>query len=128
MKYFDAEEILLIHHQLIERYGGSHGVRDIERIKSLVNAPKQHVFGEEQYKTIFDKAAVYARNGILDHPFFDGNKRTGITLGVLFLMQNGCRFVAKEEELEDFAVKIAVDNLDVPEIAKWLQEHTTGRL
>ena len=75
IQYISLEEILRIHFQVIEDYGGSHGVRDEGRLKSVVNAPKQEVFGEEQYSSLFDKAAVYLRNIIGDHPFSDGNKR-----------------------------------------------------
>jgi death-on-curing protein len=123
MQYFDAEELLFIHHQLIERYSGSHGVRNLERIKSAVEAPKQSAFGADQYPTIFEKAAMYARNIISDHPFVDGNKRSGITTVILFLQNNGQVFAAKPGELEDFAVQIATDHLDLPVIASWLQEH-----
>ena len=123
MLYFDAEEILLIHHQLIERYGGSHGTHDIARVKSAAVAPAQEVFGREQYPDIFEKSAVYARNIITDHPFIDGNKRTGMSVAVLFLKRNGHVFTAKKGELEDFAVKTAADKLDIPTIAAWLRRH-----
>jgi death-on-curing protein len=123
MKYLDSEEILLIHHQLIERYGGAHGTRDLGRIKSVSVAPAQHVFGEEQYKNIFDKAAVYARNLIVDHPFYDGNKRTGITCSIMFLKKNGYHFKAMPGEVEKIAIKIAVQQMSVPDIGKWLKAH-----
>jgi death-on-curing protein len=124
IKYPTAEEILLTHFRLIERYGGSHGVRDIERIRSVCNAVRQEAFGVEQYGSIFEKAAVYARNIIADHPFSDGNKRTGITVAAMFLARNKLNFVAEPGELEDFAVRIATEHLDVVAIAKWLQSHS----
>lgn len=122
-KYLTEQEILLAHFKLIERYGGSHGTRDLERIKSAVAAPAQEVFGQEQYPDIFEKAAVYVRNIIGDHPFADGNKRTGITVAVMFLLQNGQKFNAKLGELENFAVQVAVKKLEIPEIAAWLKAH-----
>lgn len=124
MRYVDAEEILLIHHQLIERYGGSHGTRDLGRVRSAAIAPAQAVFGKEQYKNVFEKAAVYARNLIADHPFYDGNKRTGITVAAMFLKRNGNSLKAQKGEIEDFAVNIAVKKLVISEIAAWLKEHT----
>ena len=127
MNYLDAEEILLIHYKLIKRYGGSHGTRDIERVKSAAIAPAQEVFGQEQYPNIFQKAAVYSRNIIADHPFYDGNKRTGMASAAMFLKRNGCVFVAKKGELENFAVKIAVEKLDIPQIADWLKQHTKDK-
>lgn len=122
--YLTEEEILLAHFTLIERYGGSHGTRDLERIKSVVRAVKQEVFGVEQYPDIFEKSAVYARNIIADHPFSDGNKRTGITMASIFLNENGKNFTASVGELEDFAVKVATDHLEVETIANWLEKHS----
>jgi len=122
-RYFSEEEILLVHFKLIERYGGAHGTRVLERVRAVVAAPQQETFGEEQYTTLFEKAAVYARNIIGDHPFADGNKRTGITVAVMFLQQNGQTFKAQKGELEDFAVQVATEHLDVSAIATWLELH-----
>lgn len=118
------EEILRLHFQVIVDYGGSHGVRDESRLQSVVDAPKQSVFGQDQYKTVHEKAAVYTRNIIGDHPFTDGNKRTGITVAGVFLIRNGYRLTASPKELEDFAVRVAVDRLDVAAISVWLKVHT----
>lgn len=124
MIYLSAENILYYHFRLIEDYGGSHGVRDDSRLKSVVEAPKQEAFGIEQYPTVFDKAAVYARNIIADHLFIDGNKRSGITSASVFLMKNKYKITASQKDLEDFAVKIAVDKCDIPEIAKWFKKYS----
>lgn len=123
MLYLSLEEILRLHYQVIQDYGGSHGVRDDGRLESVVEAPRQEVFGVEQYPGVFDKAAVYMRNIIGDHPFSDGNKRTGVTVAGVFLLRNGTSFTATPKELEDFAVKIATDHLSVEDIAAWLQTH-----
>lgn len=125
MKYLLVEEILRLHYQVIENYGGSHGVRDATRIASVAEAPKQHVFGKEQYQSVYEKAAVYMRNIILDHSFNDGNKRTGVTTTAIFLMRNGHKLNVAPDELADFAVRIATDHLGVPEIAAWLEAHST---
>jgi death-on-curing protein len=122
-RYLSEQEILLAHFKLIERYGGSHGVRDLERIKSVVQAVQQEVFGVEQYANIYEKAAVYIRNIIADHPFTDGNKRAGMTVGIMFLLQNKIKFSAKKGEVEDFAVRVAMERLDIPAIAAWLEAH-----
>ncbi len=118
------EEILRVHFQVIEDYGGSHGVRDENRLKSLVDAPKLAVFGAEQYPGTLQKAAVYMRNTIGDHPFVDGNKRTAVTLAGIFLMRNGYKLTATPRELEDFAVKIATKKLEVGQITTWLKNRT----
>jgi len=58
-KYLALEEILRLHYQVITDFGGSHGVRDERRLESVEAAPKQEVFGAEQYESVFEKAAVY---------------------------------------------------------------------
>jgi death-on-curing protein len=124
MRYLSAEEILRLHYQVIKDYGGSHGIRDEARIQSLVEAPKQGVFGHEQYVSIFEKAAVYLRNIIADHLFVDGNKRTGVTVMAIFLARNGYSLRAQPKALEDFAVRVATDKLEIGKIADWLQQNT----
>lgn len=124
MKYFDIEELLLLHFKIVEDYGGSHGVRDEGRLESALAAPQQEVFGEELYSTVFEKAAVYARAIIADHPFVDGNKRTAITLAAIFLNRHDRQLSATPKELEDFAVQVAVEHLEIPVIAAWLKAHS----
>lgn len=125
MHCLTLEDILKLHFQIIQDFGGSHGVRNEHRLQSVVEAPKQEIFGEEQYVGVIEKAAVYLRNIVGDHPFADGNKRTGITVAAVFMMRNGVRLTAKPKELEDFAVQVAVDHLDVATITRWLNDHTT---
>lgn len=124
MRYLSVEEILRLHFQVVENYGGSHGVRDEGRVASLVAAPKQEVFGVEQYPDVFHKAAVYMRNVIGDHPFVDGNKRTGVVVAGIFMTRNGYKLIAEQHDLEDFVVKIATDHLSVVDIANWLKKNT----
>ena len=124
IRYLTAEEILRLHFMVVEDFGGSHGIRDEGRVKSVVEAPRQQVFGTEQYPDVYQKAAVYTRNIIGDHPFTDGNKRTGVTVCGVFLLRNNIRLTATATELEDFAVQIAVEHLDVTAIARWPEAHS----
>ncbi len=115
---------MLLHFKIIEDFGGSHGVRDEGRLESAIAAPSQDVFGKELYSTIYDKAAVYLRSIVADHPFVDGNKRTAVTLAVIFLNRDGITLTASPKELEDFAVQVAVEHLEILAIAKWLKGHS----
>ena len=123
-QYLSGEEILRLHFKVIDDYGGSHGVRSESRLKSVIEAPQQVLFGAEQYPTLAEKAAVYIRNIIGDHPFADGNKRTGITVAGVFLLRNSVQLTATPKELEDFAVRVAVEHLSIEDIAAWLDVHT----
>lgn len=123
--YLDLEEVLRLHFQIIEDFGGTHGVRDEGRLQSVASAPKQEVFGQEQYSSLHEKAAVYLRNIIGDHPFSGGDKRTALTVCAIFLVRNGSALTASPKDLEEFTVRVATDHLSVAEIARWLQQHTS---
>lgn len=124
MKTITVEQIVQLHVLAIDRTGGSQGLRDLGRLESAVACQTQEVFGDELYETLFDKAAAMCRGIIADHPFVDGNKRTGMLTAITFLQINGYTFAAKKGELEDFAVKVAVEDLAVTEIANWLKTHS----
>lgn len=124
VKYLSIEEILWIHYKVVSDFGGLHGVRDEKRLKSVVESVAMITFGQEQYKTIFDKAAVYFCNIIADHAFVDGNKRTAVTVASIFLMKNGYSLNVHPKGLEDFAVKVAVDRLTIEQISAWLKIHS----
>jgi death-on-curing protein len=124
MKYLTREQILLIHSILIDETGGSHGVRDYHAIFSLEDLPRQSVFGKELYPTIFEKAAVLARNIIVNHPFIDGNKRTGITTASVFLESNGYILGVKDGKIKAFALRIVLERLSVKDISKWFQKNS----
>jgi len=123
MKYLKAEDILQIHSMIIDETGGSHGVRDHHAILSLENSPKQVVFGKELYSTAFLKAAIYLRDILMNHPFIDGNKRTGMICAFIFLENNGYFSIAQEGEIEKFALKVVNTKLNPEEISIWLQQH-----
>ena len=109
---------------IIDETGGSHGVRDYHAILSLEDLPRQSVFGKELYPAIFEKAAVLARNTIMNHPFMDGNKRTGMTAASVFLENNGYVSDIKEGEIGAFALRIVSERLPIVDIAKWFEDHS----
>lgn len=125
MRSFSIEDILLLHFKIIEDFGGSHGVREEGRLQSACEAPFQEAFGEALYPSDFEKTAVYLRGIVMDHPFVDGSKRTGITIAVIFLQRAGYKLTATPKELEDFAVQVAVEHFDIPTVAAWLKSHST---
>lgn len=124
MQYLKLEHFLQLHALLIQRYGGTEGVRDIGRLEAAVAAQSQVVFGDELYKGVFEKAAAVVRGVIADHPFYDGNKRTGMLAGLSLIELNGYTFIADRHELEDFAVNIATNHPSIEVIAEWLQAHS----
>ncbi len=123
MHIFDVDDIVLIHMQIIDVSGGSHGVRDRGRLDSVVAVQTQEVFGRALYGSLQEKAAAITRGIVADHPFVDGNKRTGIMTALVFLERNGLQTNIADKELEDFAVRVAVEHLSAADIAAWLEKH-----
>ena len=109
---------------VVEETGGLHGVRDHGVVLSCEASPKQKVFGQELYPSIFLKAAVYARTIIMHHPFLDGNKRTGMALAAVFLENNGHLVKSGEGSVEKMALKIIKNKLEIEEIAEWLKKNS----
>jgi death-on-curing protein len=124
MKLLTLEQLLQLHALVVDRTGGSMGLRDIGRLESAIATQTQNVFGEELYPSVIEKSTAIIRGIIADHPFVDGNKRTAMLAGLALLKTNGVLFVAQAGEIEDVAVKIAVARLDIPVIVMWLHEHT----
>jgi death on curing protein len=125
MTLLSLEHLLEIHAIVIQETGCSAGLRDLGRLESVIATQSQNVFGEELYPTAPDKAAALTRGIIADHPFVDGNKRTAMLAGLSYVKLNGLKFKAQAGEIEDFAVRVAVDHLSVQDIASWLNEHIT---
>ena len=124
MTFLTLEQLLELHALVISQTGGANGLRDLGRLESVIASQSQNVFGEELYPSLYEKAAALIRGIIADHPFVDGNKRTGILAGLTFLEVNKVNFKAKKGGLEDFAVEAAVKKLDIASIAAWLQKHS----
>ena len=124
MKYLKAEDILVIHSEVIDETGGTHGVRDIGLLMSIAEKPKAKFGGKELYKGIFIKASVCLESLVQYHVFIDGNKRTGAMSAARFLFINKYEIIATNKELETFVIKVAVDKLDLETISTWLKKHT----
>jgi death on curing protein len=124
VQYLTKKQILLIHSMIIDETGGVHGIRDNNALLGIENAPKQRVFGKEVYSTTCTKAAVYARDIIMNHPFIDGNKRTGMTSAIVFLENNNYVLAITEGEIEVTARAIIQKRWTIEDIAGWLQKHS----
>jgi death-on-curing protein len=126
MRYLSAEQVLFLHARLIEETGGSHGVRDVGLLQSAVARPQATFDSQDLYPDTFSKAAALMFSLINNHPFVDGNKRTGTAAAVFFLRANGWSFGASNTEFEEFALRVARGEVTVPEAAGWLRGHSVG--
>jgi death on curing protein len=118
--WIDEPEALAVHDRLILLHGGASGIRDRDRLGGALARPR-HRFAYAKSPTITELAACYTAAIIQNHPFVDGNKRTGFVLGVLFLELNGCRFQASEEDAAQAVILLAAGTLDEAAFHKFLQ-------
>jgi death-on-curing protein len=124
MNFLSAEQILFIHARLVEETGGSHGVRDLDMLLSAIGRPHASFDHQDLYPDLFSKAAALMESLIRNHPFLDGNKRTGATAAGLFLRRNGYRLTASNADLVNITMRIAQSQTGVAELAIWLRENS----
>lgn len=118
------QQVISVHSAMIKATGGIDGVRDEKLLDSALNAPFQTFGGKELYPTLLAKAAALCRSIISNHPFADGNKRTGIHVMLIFLELNGAELQYTQDELIDLGVGTADGRLGLNDILSWLTEHT----
>jgi death on curing protein len=118
------EEVLLLHTLSIEKYGGADGVRDDGLLESAIARPYQTFGGEYLYNSIFEKAAAMVESLIINHPFIDGNKRTGF-LGMFAVLNEENYFISvPDDEIYKLTIDISTGKVKFEEIVEWLKNNT----
>lgn len=123
--WIDLGECLSFHDSLIARFGGLGGIRDEGLLQSALNRPL-HLFHYEK-PTLFDLAAAYAEGIVKNHPFLDGNKRSGFMAAALFLETNGQQLEAPEEEAVLQTLALAAGQIGMEEFSAWLARSCSPR-
>lgn len=116
--YPTFEEAVFLHGRLIERFGGTLGIRDAGLLESALARPRSGY-----YSTFAQQAAALMQSLTSNHAFVDGNKRIAFALTAVFLRLNGSRLVVDADSAEGFLIdRVIVGKADVEEIAGWLEE------
>ena len=121
MRYLRLNEILKLHDRVLAQSGGSAGVRDIGGLESALGQPQMTFSDIALYPSIAEKAAALGFSIIQNHPFVDGNKRTGHAAMEVFLMLNGFEITKSVDEQESVILQVASGNLERHTFADWLQ-------
>jgi death-on-curing protein len=114
--FLSLDEVLEIHEQQIERYGGSAGLRDAAGLESAVATPQATFGGEFLHSSIPAMAAAYLFHLCQNHAFIDGNKRVGANSAITFLLISDWDPTFTEEELVDLVLSVASGKLKKPEL------------
>lgn len=122
--WIEKREALDLHDRLLELYGGSSGILDENLLESAMASP-QWKFKYSANVDIIELAASYTTGIVNNHPFVDGNKRTGFVVGTLFLEINGYKFTASEEDAAQAVLQLAAKTLDETGYTSFLRTNVT---
>lgn len=112
-----------IHEILISNFGGAGGIRDKDALSSALSRPNQTFDGIDLYPSVSQKAASLIESILVNHPFVDGNKRTGYVLMRLMLLNYDLDIKASQQEKYDFVINIASGKTAFDSIVQWLENH-----
>ena len=126
MNRISLHKVIQFHDLLIEQTGGLLGIRDEGALESAVCLPFQTFHGVELYPSIEAKAARMGCSIIQNHPFIDGNKRTGLYSMLIFMEVNNKPVIAKTDELVSLAIQIAGNKIAFERVVDFLKHHQTG--
>jgi death-on-curing protein len=117
-EYLTTADALFFHQQLIERYGGARGVRDVGALESALHRPQTGY-----YDTLIHEAAALLESLIQNHPFVDGNKRIAFAVVDVFLRINGFTITASSTAIYNRMIKLLEEGtFDMEHLVPWLQE------
>ena len=121
-----VNQTLEIHKIAIDNFGGADGVRDLSGLESALARPFQTFGGEDLYQSTLEKAAAIGESIIVNHPFLDGNKRTGYILMEAILRFGGEKISCNDDEIYQFVIEISTGNKKFEQIVEWLKANTSA--
>ena len=105
--FLTLDEVIVIHRDQIDRYGGSLGVRDWGLLKSAVAMPAAAFGGQYLHTDLCEMASAYLFHIVQNHPFIDGNKRVGAVAADVFLALNGVELIADQDDYANLVLSVA---------------------
>jgi death-on-curing protein len=118
--WIEERDVLAIHDRLVGIHGGAPGLRDRGLLQSALARPRQH-HAYAASRDVIAMASLHTAGIVRNHPFVDGNKRTGFVIGVLFLELHGFDFNSSEEDATQAVLGLAAGTLDEAAYAAWLR-------
>jgi death on curing protein len=122
MKYLNVTQVLRIHTRSIEQFGGDPAIRDLGMLESAVAQPRAGFGGKDLYPELADKATALAYSLVMNHPFTDGNKRTGYGAMMRFLSRNGHTIAGTVAEHESRFLRLAAGDLTRDGFLAWVRD------
>jgi death-on-curing protein len=120
--FLDLDRVHRTHRSLIGRYGGAEGIHDAGLLHSAIAMPQASFGGEFLHKDLFEMAGAYLYHIVQNHPFADGNKRTGAASAIIFLTINGIEIEADEDGLVQLTLAVAQGKAGKTQIADFFRK------
>jgi death-on-curing protein len=120
-EFLSVDDVLEMHAEQLARYGGEAGVRDLGLLESAVAQPMATFDGESLHCDLYEMAAAYLFHIVANHPFVDGNKRTGLIAALVFLDLNGIAVLHSSDELYEMTMAVAEGCAGKAEVASCLR-------
>ena len=120
--FIDLEIVLKIHFRQIEKFGGSHGIRDQGLLESALAQPQATFSGELLHQNIYEQAGAYLYHLAMNHPFIDGNKRTAFAVMDTFVRVNGYQLNLSNEDAYELVIQVANHQLDKQKLMSYLKD------
>jgi death on curing protein len=117
-------EALELHRRVMEAAAGVPAVRDLGALESALAQPRMTFGSEDLYPDLIEKACALGFSMIQNHPFVDGNKRSGHLVMEMFLVLNGLEITAGDDEQEQIMLRLAAGELERAQFCQWLRAHT----
>jgi death-on-curing protein len=121
--FLSTEDVLTLHADQVDRYGGDPGVRDLGLLESAIAQPQATFGGQLLHGFPFEMAAAYLFHIVNNHPFCDGNKRTGAVAALVFLDLNGIELQAPKGSLYEITIAVARGEAGKAELAAFFESH-----
>jgi len=128
VRYLTLKEVLELHGQILSQSGGTPGILNLSALQSALAQPRMSFGGADLYPTIAEKAAALGFSLVNNHPFVDGNKRTGHAVMEVFLVLNGFEIRAPADEQEQIVLQVASGELGRDRFTAWLKTHIIQRI
>jgi death-on-curing protein len=123
IEFLELADILEIHADQIDRYGGTTELRDSGILESALEQPRSTFDGQFLHAFPFEMAAAYLFHIVMNHPFVDGNKRTGTVAALVFLDWNGFQINTRPGELAEMTIAVASSQMSKPQVAKFFERN-----
>ena len=123
MKRISIDQVIALHHKMIDATGGVNGIRDKNLLESALNNAFATFYNIELYQSIEEKCANICFAIVKSHPFVDGNKRIGIYIMLILMDYNGINLKYEQNELVDLGLGIADSRYNQEFIIDWIKKH-----